>query len=320
MNAYSAVSSAGPAGKVLPGQLCPRPMAPVGPMGPMDAMTSLGLAKVRPEGVQLLAYFSFALMMLVSVAITKRFGGLTEEKKQQTLLVQHFGYNNICLYLDYPPATYFTPAMWSVTLVLWTGATTLTWLRARDYYHAGRLSQNIMRLVRMSSITEIILYFPFSICFAIQPFSHATLAIHTLPFTAFLAGTASHSYTHTLVGIFSGYWHSIGMPAAMQQGAVLVSAAFICVCVFKMIYQFYFLFIDWPPSPAMAELGQFMDMAFMVLYLVPFVGLCVVWVTQKDTLEPLVVASWGDTGLPQVYGQPQTLELPPALGPKLPHP
>ena len=67
------------------------------------------------EKLRLMGYSGFWVVVIVGILLT-RF--LSNIKLEESLLVQVFGYNNICVYFDYPPSTYILPLLWAFTLVL----------------------------------------------------------------------------------------------------------------------------------------------------------------------------------------------------------
>ena len=67
------------------------------------------------EKLRLLGYAGFWVVVLVGIVLTKFVARIDLE---ETLLVEVFGYNNICVYFDHPPATYVLPFLWAVYEIL----------------------------------------------------------------------------------------------------------------------------------------------------------------------------------------------------------
>ena len=70
---------------------------------------------VSPELLRLSGYLLFGLLLLVCIVLTVAFAEIPEE----TELKKAFGYNNICVFLDYPPAAWVGPTLWVMFLVPW---------------------------------------------------------------------------------------------------------------------------------------------------------------------------------------------------------
>ncbi len=60
------------------------------------------LFRINPEYIRILAYINFWIMILFSIIITKVF--VDPELLINNPLDQTFGYSNICLSFDFPPA------------------------------------------------------------------------------------------------------------------------------------------------------------------------------------------------------------------------
>ena len=80
------------------------------------------------EKIRLVGYTGFWMVVLMGIFLTRTFG---EVDLQSTVLMEVFGYNNICVYFDHPPSTFILPWLWAVTLVLLLSYITAHWLQMR---------------------------------------------------------------------------------------------------------------------------------------------------------------------------------------------
>ena len=56
-----------------------------------------------------------------------------------TILARMYGYNNICLYVDFPPTTLVVPYLWGFICVLTAGWVAIAELRFKGAEEAGLL-------------------------------------------------------------------------------------------------------------------------------------------------------------------------------------
>lgn len=161
------------------------------------------------EKLQLLGYSSFWIIVLVGIFLTDIFANIDLDN---TLLLEVFGYNNICIYFDFPPSTYILPLLWSVTLVFLLLYLVTNWLQMKKQVKVGNLDQKLYKRLTKLKIFEAFTLVSFSTIFAVSPegWNH-TLIIHTAPFLLLQVGVVSIAISNTLFGIKSGYWDRIGM-------------------------------------------------------------------------------------------------------------
>jgi hypothetical protein len=69
---------------------------------------------ISVEKLRLIAYAWFWGTVVVGVVLTKAF---TDIDTDDTLLKSVYGFTNVCVNFDFPPATYVLPALWAITMV-----------------------------------------------------------------------------------------------------------------------------------------------------------------------------------------------------------
>ena len=110
-----------------------------------------GELSFRVEKLRLLGYISFWVVVIAGVFLTRVYSHVDLE---HTILTEVFGYNNICIYFDHPPATYFLPTLWAITLVLLMSYMGAAWLRMRVEVLAGTLKPHLYRVLSGFKIFE----------------------------------------------------------------------------------------------------------------------------------------------------------------------
>jgi CRP-like cAMP-binding protein len=110
-----------------------------------------------------------------------------------------FGYNNICIYFDHPPATYFLPTLWAITLVLLMSYMGAAWLLMRAEVLVGTLKPHLYRVLSGFKLFEAFTLVAFSTSFAVSPDGwDETLYVHTVPFFLLQIGMVSLAMTSTI--------------------------------------------------------------------------------------------------------------------------
>lgn len=184
------------------------------------------------EKLRLQGYAAFWVVVGTGIVLTRRFSGLD---LSDTLLVQVFGYNNICVYFDYPPANYVLPGLWAIALVLLLMYVAGHWLHMRAEVQRGTLSVALYRTLSTLKGFEAVTLVLFSIIFAVSPEGRDhTLYIHTAPFFLLQLGMVSLAMSNTLHGIRSGYWRRLEMPEWFIKGAVVYCVVFALIVAFKI--------------------------------------------------------------------------------------
>jgi len=142
----------------------------------------LGTRLVSPEMLRLSSFVLFFLLILICMILTALFADIPEE----TEITRMFGYNNICVYLDYPPAAHIAPTLW-IFFLMPTMAYAFTWLaRLESRIEATSF---LSRALHILTACELFAFAHFVQCFANKPHDMEYprgLKMHTYPFTLFI--------------------------------------------------------------------------------------------------------------------------------------
>lgn len=149
--------------------------------------------ELSPERFRLYAYATFAAVIGTSIVLTKNFADLPEE----TIIKKVFGYNNVCVYFDYPPASYVVPPMWVMFLLLWL-CYGVTWsIRVGMKRDAGLLSKCASNTMQALTVFECISALYSIMVHVNKPFLEKDhvfgLAMHMHPFTIFVVALFTNS-------------------------------------------------------------------------------------------------------------------------------
>lgn len=184
------------------------------------------------EELRLAGYVGFWLIVLTGMVLTRLYSGIDMD---QTILTRVFGYNNICVYFDFAPATHVLPFLWAVTLVMLLCYLGAQWLQMRAEVQQRELTPRLYSVLTKLKVFEATMLLAFSTIFAVQPeeWNH-TLLIHTAPFVMLQIGLVSLAISNTVHGIKSGYWSSLALPSWFIPGAKLYVVGFAIVVCFKI--------------------------------------------------------------------------------------
>ena len=129
-------------------------------------------------------YSWFFFIILIGIALTY---GVTAKANEDFYKVIEgvFGSVNICAYFDFPPSTYFLPALYSIQIILIYKYSFLSVFRAWVAKLEKKISKCGFILYLCSFIYFCVSSIVFSTIFAVQPNPDdpKTILIHTLPFT-----------------------------------------------------------------------------------------------------------------------------------------
>jgi len=118
-----------------------------------SSMANSGNSELRlvVEKLRLLGYSGFWIVVISGIVLTRFFSDVVLEK---SLLVEVFGYNNICVYFDTPPSTYVLPFLWAFTLVLMLTYIVVHWLHMRAEVQEGTLSPSLYKTLTGLKVFE----------------------------------------------------------------------------------------------------------------------------------------------------------------------
>jgi len=218
---------------------------------------------ISPEKFRVIAYTCFGVLVGTGILLTKFFANMPEE----TVIHSVYGYDNICINFDYPPATYVVPTMWCVFLVPWVGYILTFWLRASIRLDEGKLSATAYYTMSGFSVFEVLCALYFIQVFVSKPHDHPDpiygLTMHQHPFTIFIVSIFTMSFKS------AWYFSSLGKLSSMQK---FTAYSFI-VLLFAMTVQKVTIEINamaggplWVPSSETAMIvGSLADKLWTVL-------------------------------------------------------
>ena len=276
---------------------------------------------VSVEHLRLYTYVSFVLLVVTGMVLTKAFAHVD---MQTTLLVRMYGYNNVCVWFDFPPATYVLPILWVVTLAFFLAFSFASSMRLQSDRHLASYSNGddahdggtstadgegsppvVRRLVLMKRF-EAAMVILFSLIFAVKydapPGASASherflMILHTTPFFALQLGLISLALSSIVHGYLGGYWRRLGhldgeyaycFRSLMWPYAALLASIItfkICYCVWA-----WTRFPHLNASPALIALAHMADALFLLFALaIPMLkSFCLVW-KYGEKLERLHV-------------------------------
>lgn len=216
------------------------------------------------EELRLAGYGAFWVLVLAGVVLTRVYGHVD---MHDTVLTRVFGYNNICVFFDYPPATYVLPFLWAITLAMLLCYLAAQWLQMRAEVEQGALSPRLYRLLTRLKLFEATMLAAFSTIFAVQPddWDH-TLFIHTAPFFMLQIGLVSLAASNTVHGIKTGYWSSLALPSWFIPGAKVYVAALVVIVCLKIPLAINAMAGGtwWENTPTVAGVAHVVDVLFLI--------------------------------------------------------
>ena len=242
------------------------------------------------EKLRLMGYASFWCVVMTGYLLTRLFSDLD---LQDSHLMHVFGYNNICVYFDYPPSTYVLPMLWAFTLVILLIYIVTHWLHMKAELKLGRLTPGLYKTLSGLKAFEAIALISFSTSFAVSPEDHNhTMFVHTLPFFLLQLGLVSLAMSNTLHGIKSGYWRRLGLPSWFTSGAVIYCIIFAIIVAFKIPVAANALTggLWWVQSTSLIDLAKLLDQLFFVFAaMIPMVKAMYLLLTRANKLDMVVL-------------------------------
>ena len=186
------------------------------------------------ELFRFLYYVSMVLIILVGVVLSVGFS----EVDYTAIIKSISGSINVCVYMDFPPATYVLPAMHSLCPILVFVYTIASIFRAW-------VSKEEKKMSRWSFILYVsaFVYFFQSVLliptiFAVQPNPKipVTIMIHTLPFTNLAIGVTLLQYATTWFSCKVTYFEG-EKPKYMPIGNYVCSVVLTITTIFKVVFH-----------------------------------------------------------------------------------
>lgn len=160
-------------------------------IGTKDRATHLVLI---PEAFRISFYISFLVLILIGYIVTKAFGNIDEKDNP---VLNTFGTNNLCIYFDVPPFTYFGAFLYIPVLLIILTYETLDMFRVYDSYRDDELLNKCeYSIYCIATGYEIICFCWFLQIFATQPTE--SLVIHTIPYWMVTFALWTLTFKHAL--------------------------------------------------------------------------------------------------------------------------
>jgi len=151
----------------------------------------------EPDFLRSVFWGLFLALLAVGGILTETLG---EYDPNDNPIMNTFGANNPCLWLDYPPSTYITPSIWVITSNIYLMYCLFRWYRTtvayrdKNFHAVGKWEY---RLYTASMWVEAATVVFFSTVFSIGP--DDDMALHTLPYTIVSFGVC--------LNVLSDFWY-----------------------------------------------------------------------------------------------------------------
>jgi len=124
-----------------------------------------------------------------------------------------YGFNNICVFYDFEPASYVLPVFVSAWTVVNVAYIAVQWLRMEAEVAAGTLDENVLKYIKYIYIFALFCYCFFVTVFTIKPSAaDITLLMHTAPYLVLQGACFFLAIAKLVHGIKSGYWERLEFP------------------------------------------------------------------------------------------------------------
>ena len=187
--------------------------------------------------VELFRFLSYAwttIILAVGGVLTVLYSGVDYTAVMKSIA----GSMNVCVYIDFPPATYVLPAMYSLCPILVFLYTIASIFRAWISKEEKKMSQCSFILY----VSAFAYYFQSALIastsFAVQPNPKipVTIMIHTLPFTNLIVGLTLMQYATTWFICQVSYFEE-KKPKYMPLGNYVCSMFLTFATIFKVVYH-----------------------------------------------------------------------------------
>jgi hypothetical protein len=268
---------------------------------------------IHPETVRQVQYVNFYFMVAFAALISWREVFVDGKDKDGKMvvgsglarlhnsdLIRAFGYNNICIFWDYDPATWMTAMIYPFVDLPMLSYVALNWLRQKRDCDRRLISTELFNVMTFLHAIEFLLLMWFRMIFVNKAFENVSM--HTAPFEGFQIAMSMNAvmnlvyYSYAEIKYGDGIQAKVfGSPDSLRRKlAKLYAAATIIVTAVKQ-------FLGWtlicrvegwfckdmglnPTLPRDRAIGQFFDIAWFFLVAV-FPFLLTFWL--KKNSEPL---------------------------------
>lgn len=239
---------------------------------PMSTNYDKILIIINPEYFRITAYVMFWMMILFCVTLTKIF--VDPDLVENSPLVDMFGYNNICIFFDYPPARVATAMFYPFVEIPLLMYIVFNFLRLREAYFERP------SLLKRSEFIMGVVFFP--ICFILAMYFRMVFVVeafkdvvgHTLGFQGLIVSLALVAVQNH---IYNKATNSIVFPRKPWIATTYL-VTLLVVTVIKLILV-WSIFLKMPiisPQTSFgAGLGRFLDIVWMILAAIVPLGIAV---------------------------------------------
>jgi len=193
---------------------------------------------------RLASYAGFWLIVIIAIFITRMTKGWYEggapADLYTTVPAEVFGYKNICVYLNFRPATYLLPVLWVFVYLILLGYMWFDLLVLDGRVRDGKMSEwqyFVVMLLLVIAACGLVAFFP--IFFVSPKESDHTLAMFAVPFMCLEVGLLALALANTFGSLASkrgapSYWEDVGIPRWVRHMAWAYVVSCILLLTFKL--------------------------------------------------------------------------------------
>ena len=160
---------------------------------------------IFPEDFRIAAYLFLWLSCALGLYITSAYGD--PSVFQDNAIKSIWGYNNLCVVFDYPPATYILPTLWGFNLLLFIAYVLSNWVRTRLHFIANPKIKTFYKFSSIVALIEIAGFCYASTIFAVSP--EDKLILHSFPFATMVTVLSMVAFRNGLY-----YFYQTGLSSA----------------------------------------------------------------------------------------------------------
>jgi hypothetical protein len=195
------------------------------------------------------AVYSFVAMVVTGVILTLAFSGAD---LSHSALIPFYGYNNVCVFFDYPPSTYVCPVYWFFVAYLVGRYAVEDTKRLMQLTNIGHSQKALFYAVNVLLVMSVAFFF---VTLSINPAND--VYGHTIPFVFMIATLPSVSLMHYFQRESPSHWLTAGV------------GVYMALTVTKIIFDVYALSSRHHAPPS---IGQAVDVLWMIFTLsAPFI-------------------------------------------------
>ena len=189
---------------------------------------------VAVEMLRFIYYLWFVFNIIVGITLTVRFA----EEDYKKIITAIYGSVNVCVFLDFAPATYVLPTLFAMQLVVVYQYTIVSIFRAWIENQNKKISDVSFMLYACTFIYFSLSSAIFCTCIAVQPDlkKPETIFLHTLPFTNLIIALTFLQIAVTWFGRKVS-WNRLNAPKWLQVGSYALLIGLIITSIFKIIHH-----------------------------------------------------------------------------------